>query len=130
MHETFYVVESDKSFAEVVFDLEPIVQRLGFVVLHSYDLGEILRRKGIELDNDCHVFDVCNYRFAEKVLAADILLGLTVPWRIAVFTDNGATRIGLVRPQAITASQDRGTACVTTLAEIENKLILIVDEVR
>ena len=28
----FYVLESDKSFAEVIFDLEPVVQRLGFFV--------------------------------------------------------------------------------------------------
>jgi len=68
----FYIVESSKSFSEVIFDLEPVVQRLGFVILHAHDLGEILRRRDIDFDDDCQVFDICNYRQIEKLLSIDL----------------------------------------------------------
>ena len=52
----FYIVESSKSFSEVIFDLEPVVQRLGFMILHSHDISELLRRKEIDFDDDCQIF--------------------------------------------------------------------------
>lgn len=123
----FYVVESSKSFYEATLDLEPVVQRLGFVVLNSVNLGEILRGKDLEPDDDCMVFDVCNYRHLEKMLAIDIKLGTMLPWRISIFTDNGATKIALLRPEALLSGNPR---LARLAAEMEEKLLQIVDETR
>ena len=122
----FYIVESSKSFYEASFDLVPTIQRLGFVVLATHDLGEMLQRRDIELDDDCQVFDICNYRYVEKLLATDMRLSLTLPWRISVFTENGATKIGVSRPD--TTGENAELARV--MAEIESKLVMIVDEAR
>ena len=125
----YYIIESDKSFYEACFDLPPVVQRLGFVVLHRHDLSETMRRKEIDLDDDCQTFDVCNYRLMEKLLALDIKLSLHAPWRISVFTEAGATKIGILRPLALAGSS--GNAAWLRLAgEIEEKLVQIVDEAR
>lgn len=126
----FYIVESSKSFYEATFDLEPVVQRLGFVVLHRHDLSETLRRKGIELDDDCQVFDICNYRDMEKMLAADLRLALTLPWRISVYTENGATKIGLIRPEALFAAVGGNADLLRLAGEIEGRMRQIVDETR
>ena len=126
----FYIVESSKSFYEAGFDLEPVVQRLGFVILNTHDLSETLRRKGIALDDDCQVFEVCNYRQAEKMLAIDMRFSLLVPWRISIFTDNGATRIGLIRPTPIQQGLLDHPELARIAREIEEKMIQIVDEVR
>lgn len=126
----FYIVESSKSFYEATFDLPPVIQRLGFVLLHLHDLGETLRRKEIELDDECQVFEVCNYRQMEKLLAIDIRLALTLPWKITVFTEDGATKIGIVRPESLLAAQPENPRLARLLAEIEEKLIQIVDETR
>lgn len=126
----YYIVESDKSFYEATFDLEPVVQRLGFVILHVHDLGEILRRKEIDLDDDCQVFEVCNYRHFEKMLAIDIRLSLALPWRISVFTQNGATKIGLIRPQPMLAGLNQNPELARIAREIEEKMVQIVDETR
>ena len=126
----FYIVESSKSFYEATFDLEPVVQRLGFVVLHRHDLSETLRRKGIELDDDCQVFDICNYRDMEKLLAADLRLALTLPWRISVYTENGATKIGLIRPEPLFAAFGKNSELARLAGEIEEKMRQIVDETR
>lgn len=126
----FYIVESSKSFYEATFDLEPVVQRLGFVVLHRHDLSETLHRKGIELDDDCQVFDICNYRDLEKMLVADLRLALTLPWRIAVYTEHGATKIGLLRPEALFAACGQNTELARLASDIEGRMRQIVDETR
>ncbi|WP_226451736.1 DUF302 domain-containing protein [Ferribacterium limneticum] len=126
----FYIVESSKSFYEAGFDLEPVVQRLGFAILHTFDFSETLRRKGIELDEDCQVFEICNYRYAEKMLSLDMRLSLTLPWRISIFTQNGATMIGLTRPDTMPSILGENDELARTAAEIEAKMIMIVDETR
>lgn len=126
----FYVVESSKSFSEVIFDLEPVVQRLGFVILHSSDLGEILRRRESAFDDECAVFDVANFRLLDGLLAADRRLAAVLPWRIVVTTEAGATRIGLLRPESFMAAL-QGVAAGDPLArELEQRLLQIVAEVR
>lgn len=119
--EFFYVAESDKSFYEACCDLPPVVERLGFAVFGRCDLGETLARRGVELDEDCQLFDIGNHRLAERLLAEDMRLGLLVPWRIAVFTENGATRLALIRPGLLGAGP---------LAELEQSMRQIVDEAR
>ena len=42
----FYIVESSKSFYEANLDLGPVVERLGFVILHRQDIGETRHRNG------------------------------------------------------------------------------------
>ena len=120
-NDLFYRVESGKSFYEASYDLAPIVERFGFVIVGKHDLGEMLGRREIDIDEDCQVFDICNYRQAEQLLAADMLLCLLVPWRIAVFTENGATWLALIRPAALLDQP---------LGELEEKMIQIVDETR
>jgi uncharacterized protein (DUF302 family) len=126
----FYIVESDKSFYEATFDLEPVIQRLGFVILHVHDLGNTLRRKDSEFDDDCKVFEICNYRQFEKLLAIDMRLSTALPWRISVFTENGATRIGLIRPAPMLAALGEDAGLSRLAKVIEEKLIQIVDESR
>lgn len=126
----FYIVESSKSFYEATYDLEPVVQRLGFVILHAHDLGETLRRKEIDLDDDCQVFDICNYRHLEKLLAVDMRLALSLPWRISIFTDNGATKIGLIRPEPMLTTFGQDAELLRLAREMEEKMIQIVDETR
>lgn len=126
----FYSVESSKSFYEVTFDLGPVIQRLGFVILHVHDVSETLRRREIGLDDECQIFDICNYRQFEKLLAIDMRLSLTLPWRISVFTENGATKIGVIRPATLLAAFSINPEVLRIAHEIEEKIIQIVDETR
>ena len=128
----YYIVESSKSFYEVTLELAPVVQRLGFVVLNANDLGakDDSRHKEIEIDDDCTVFEVANYRLTENLLAAGMEFSLFLPWRISVFTDNGATKIGVLRPTMILSQLSQAPAVAQIGREIEEKLLQIVDEVR
>lgn len=125
-----YCVDSDKSFIEAVADLEAVILRLGFAILASHDVGATLRGKGVDIDEECAVFDVCNARLAGRLLAVDMNLSLTLPWRITVATDHGVTRIGLIRPQPVLAALSSATGPVSVAAEIEERLIQMVNESR
>ena len=126
----FYIVESSKSFYEATFDLGPLIQRHGFVILHVHDLSETLRRREIGLDDECQIFDICNYRYVEKLLNIDMRLSLTLPWRISVYTENGATKIGVIRPERLLETFSEKPDASRIAREIEEKIIQIVDETR
>jgi uncharacterized protein (DUF302 family) len=125
-----YIVESSKSFAEAIFDLPPVVQRLGFVVQHVHDLCDTQRHKEMALDDECQVFAVVNYRLTEQLLAVDMRFSLNLPWRISVFTENGATKIGVLSPLILLNQLSANPMLDRVAREIEEKLIQIVDEAR
>jgi uncharacterized protein (DUF302 family) len=125
-----YIVESSKSFYEACLDLGPVVQRLGFSVLQTHDLGELLQRAGHGLDEDCQVVDIVSPRLLEKALSADLRLSLGLPWRIAIFTEAGVTRIGLIRPTVLADCLGRDDAVLPLIQEVEDKMRQMVDETR
>ena len=93
----YYIVDTEKSFEQASTDLEFEVKNLGFGVLHIHDLGETLRKKGVDFEEDCRVFEVCNPVQAAKVLSVDMKLNMALPCRISVFTEKGSTKIGLIK---------------------------------
>lgn len=126
----YYIVDSDKSFYEATTDLVPVTQRLGLSVLQVHDLGGMLDSKEIEFDNECQVFEIGNPRLIEKALAIDMRLGAVLPWRISVYTENGNTKIAMLRPLRIFATLSPDAVLARLAQELEEKLIQIVDETR
>lgn len=126
----YYTVTSDKSFEQASSDLDAAVKQQGFGVLHVHDLGATLRSKGIAFTNDCRVFEVCNPAQAAKVLSADMRLNMALPCRISVYTDQGRTHIGLIRPVQMLAGLSDDPALAQVAREVEDKTILMVDQAR
>ena len=126
----YYSVDSDKSFFEATTDLVPVIQRLGLNVLQVHDLGGMLDSKDIEFDDECQVFEIGNPRLVEKVLAIDTHLSAALPWRISVYTENGNTKIAVLRPVPMFAALSTDAVLARLAQELEEKLIQIVDETR
>ncbi|HUM91095.1 MAG: DUF302 domain-containing protein [Candidatus Competibacter sp.] len=126
----YYVVETHKSFDQATVDLDAAVKRLGFGVLHVHDLGNTLRGKGIEFEEQCRVFEVCNPVQAAKVLSTDMYLNMALPCRISVFTDKGKTKIGLIKPKAMLEALSQDAALVQVAQEVEEKTIAMVEEAK
>ena len=124
----YYIVETDKPFEQAAADLDAAVAAHGFGVLHVHDLGGTLRSKGIEFAEQCKVFEVCNPVQAAKVLATDMRLNMALPCRISVFTDNGKTQIGLIKPAQMLSSLSDDPGLVQVAAEVEAKTIQMVDD--
>jgi uncharacterized protein (DUF302 family) len=126
----YYIVETDKSFAQASTDLDSAVKRLGFGVLYVHDLGGTLRSKGIAFDEECKIFEVCNPSQAAKVLATDMRLNMALPCRISVFTEKGKTKIGLIKPVQMLSALSQDAALLQVAKEVEEKTIQMVDEAK
>ncbi len=126
----YYIVETDKPFAEAADDLDAAVKRHGFGVLHVHDLGGTLRSKGIAFAEECKVFEVCNPAQAAKVLSTDMRLNMALPCRISVFTEKGKTKIGLIRPEQMLSALSNDPALAQVAREVEEQTILMVDEAK
>ena len=126
----YYIVETEKSFDQASADLDSAVKRHGFGVLHVHDLGTTLRSKGIDFEEQCKVFEVCNPAQAAKVLSTDMRLNMALPCRISVFTDKGKTKIGLIKPVQMLSALSQEAALVEVANEVETKTIQMVDEAK
>ncbi len=123
----YYVVDTEKTFEQASIDLESSVKNLGFGVLHVHDLGETLRNKGIDFEENCRVFEVCNPIQAAKVLSTDMRLNMALPCRISVFTQGGSTKIGLIKPAQMLAALSEDPALLEVANEVEVKTIQMVN---
>ncbi|HBJ85047.1 MAG TPA: hypothetical protein DDZ88_14485 [Verrucomicrobiales bacterium] len=122
-----YIVETNKTPAQAVSDLEASVKQHGYGVLHAYDLRQTLASKGFDLPNACHILEVCNPKQAAAVLTADMDMNIALPCRISVYQDGGKTLIGMVRPTVLLASLSQSENLKTIAEQVEKDTIAIVD---
>lgn len=124
----YYIVKSAKSFAQAVSDLDAAVRRHQFGVLHVHDLGATLRSKGEAFAGECKVFEVCSPSQAAKVLARDLRLNMALPCRISVYTEDGGTRIGMIRPVPMLGMLAQDESLGQVAQEVERATIQMIDE--
>lgn len=123
----YYIADSQKDFNQASEDLEASVKEFGFGVLHIHDIGETLRSKGVEFAENCRVFEVCNPHEASKVLSIDMRLNMALPCRISVFTEQGKTKIGLIKPADMITSLSDDPGLMEIAQNVEAKTIQMVD---
>jgi len=126
----YYTVDTTKSFEQACADLDAAVKRHGFGVLHVHDLGNTLRSKGQNFTENCRVFEVCNPAQAARVLASDMQMNMALPCRISVYTEQGQTRIGMIKPADMLAMLSKDPALSQVAKEVDEKTTLMIDEAK
>lgn len=124
----YYLVESNKTFEQAAIDLEAAVKRHEFGLLHVHDLGTTLRSKGIAFTEQCKVFEVCNPAQANKVLATDMRLNMALPCRISVYTEQGKTKLGMIKPVPMLAALSQDATLQKVAQEVEAQTMKMIDE--
>jgi len=122
-----YIVDSNKSVARAAADLANAVAAQGFGVLHVYDLKQTLASKGVELANECRIFDICSPRQASKVLAGDMSLSVALPCRIAVYESGGRTQIATLRPTDLLAQLSDDPRLTDTAVDVQAAIEAMMD---
>ncbi len=125
-----YIVTSNKSVAQAQADLEEAVKNNGFGVLHFYDLKQTLDNKGVGLDNECRILEICNPHRAKSVLENDMSMNMALPCRISVYSENGQTKIGMIRPKAMLAAMSESEELLQVAQEVEDATIKMIEEAR
>lgn len=126
----YYVVATEKSLEDAAAALEVAVKDHGFGVLHVHDLGSTLRGKGVDFPEQCKVFEVCNPHQAATVMATDMRLNMALPCRISVYTEQGKTQIGFIRPAPMLASLSQDESLTAVAEEVEAKIVAMVNAAR
>ena len=124
------ILESDKSVTQAAADLEAVLKNRKFGVLHTHDLHATLNSKGVPLEPECLVLEVCNPHQAGKVLAEDMdmNMNMALPCRISVYQKNGRTHIGMINPKAMLADLSDSEALAAVAVEVEDVLIEAIGE--
>jgi uncharacterized protein (DUF302 family) len=122
-----YQKSSKHSPQEVEQSLREAVQRHKFGILHVLDLKNTLHDKGIDLENEVRIYDVCNPVAASQALHQDMATATVLPCRIAVCSNAVGSTIATVKPTDLFAAT--GLRHADTLArDIERELFAIIDE--
>ena len=96
-----YVLESGKTVREIEQVFPEICARHKFGVLGTFNLKQKLNDKGVPFTRECVIFEICNPQQAQKVLEDNIAIATALPCRIAVYQENGKTKIATIRPTAL-----------------------------
>ena len=63
-----------------------------------------LHDKGIDLDNEVRIYDVCNPLAASQAMHQDMATATVLPCRIAVYSNAGGSTIATVKPTDLFAA--------------------------
>ena len=126
----YYIMETNKSFESVSKELEVAVKNNSFGVLHIHDLGATLRSKGVDFEEECKVFEICNPAQAAKVLSIDLRLNMALPCRISVYTEKGKVKIGYIKPIEMLSALSTDPSLVQIATEVENSMRKMISEVK
>ena len=120
-------VNSSKSLNELDQDLRKAVQRHKFGVLNVLDLKQTLANKGIAIERECRVYDICNPQAASTALNTDMSVSVVLPCRLSVYQDGQRLTIATVKPTDLMKATD--LTGVTDLAtEIEREVFAMMRE--
>lgn len=122
-----YRVESKKSISQIAQEFEAIAQKHKFGVLAVHDLKAKLNEKGVDFDQNCLIYEVCNPQQAKNVLEINPQLSTALPCRIAIYPEGGGVTLATIRPTAMIEMFE--TPELKAVAEeVEAVIVKIMDE--
>ncbi|QKF66721.1 DUF302 domain-containing protein [Arcobacter venerupis] len=123
-----YMEMTTKSVQEVIDSLKEISPKYKFGIQHIHNITETLKSKGIELENECQIVDICNPIIAEKFLSEDMSLSIVMPCKISVYTQDGETIIAM--NSLVQLVDDINPDLIEIAQEVQEQLLEIIDEIK
>lgn len=118
---------TDKTVKETAAALQVAVAVNKFGVMQVHDLKDTLWKKGVELDHECLIFEVCQPQQAKKVLDENMSISTALPCRISVYEEEGRTVMATLKPTTLLGMFN--TPRLNDVArEVEATLIKIMTE--
>lgn len=107
---------------EIAARLEASAQKHKFGILTVHDLSETMRKKGVEMDQQVRIFEVCNPHQAKKALDADPRISTALPCRISVYEADGAFQLATMLPTEMMKGFE-GAGMAETAREVEDVIV-------
>ena len=93
-----FQIESTKQMDAIDRGLQESAARHRFGIIAVHDLQDTLAKKGVELAQQCRVYEVCNPKQAKKVLDVDGAISTALPCRISVYGTPNHYTLATMRP--------------------------------
>lgn len=122
-----HIVDTQKTIEQAAEDLDEAVKANSFGVLHTYDLKETLKGKGIDLPRECRIFEICNPKQAAAVLTEDMDVNMALPCRISIWENEGGTvKIGMLSPKDMLELLSNSPAIKKIAQDVEDTMKAII----
>jgi uncharacterized protein (DUF302 family) len=92
-----------------------------------HNLKETMKKKGVEFERECRIFEVCNPHQAKKVLKKNMEISTALPCRISVYAEGGKVKLATLKPTAL-VSRFNAPDLQPVAREVEGTLIEIMEE--
>ena len=125
-----YKVSTDKSVEQAVEDFKINAKAKGFGTLHVHDISGTLKKKNMPINDNVKVLEICNPKYAYQVLSEDLDMNMGLPCRVSVYTQNGKTVIGMVRPTVVLSAMSDSAKLAKLAKEVEDIIIDIMNETK
>jgi uncharacterized protein (DUF302 family) len=98
-----FEVASGKPLEQIAAGLEAAAARHGFGVMAVHNIKETMKKKGVDFEGECLIFEVCNPHQAKTVLEANGAISTALPCRISVYRAGEAYKLATILPTAMLA---------------------------
>lgn len=122
-----YTVKTDQTVEAVVEKLKTTLKEEEFGVLWDFNLSETLEEKGQAIDGDYRILELCNPKEAKKVITAHREGGYFLPCKLAVFTKDGSTHVGMPKPTKLIELIEDGSLQAVA-RDVETRLTRAIDQ--
>jgi len=94
-------VSTDKSVSDAAAALQAAVEANHFGVMQVHNLKETMKKKGVNFERDCLIFEVCQPQQAKKVLEQNMSVSTALPCRISIYQEGGKTILATLKPTTL-----------------------------
>jgi uncharacterized protein (DUF302 family) len=98
-----FEIASQKTLAQIEEGIQASAARHGFGVIAVHNLKETMRKKGVDFEGECLIFEVCNPHQAKKVLEANGSISTALPCRISAYRSGAGFKLATILPTAMLA---------------------------
>jgi uncharacterized protein (DUF302 family) len=120
-------VSTDKSVSDAAAALQAAVEANHFGVMQVHNLKETMKKKGVNFERDCLIFEVCQPQQAKKVLEQNMSVSTALPYRISIYQEGGKTILATLKPTTLLSMfntpQLEGVA-----QDVEDTIVKIMNE--
>lgn len=122
----FYSIKSDYDYIQTKLLVKEALAKAGFSILAELNLGEIMRSKDLDFNNELHVLEVCIPAYAFAVLNADPDAKYLLPCKITLSKEDDVS-VGIVDYEAF---NDLGYSLSKTEASVLKEIKKVISIVK
>lgn len=122
-----YKIETTTPIESVKAELETKAKEFGFGILGVYNFQQILKNKGLILDKNIAVYEICNPIAAQEVLNNVPQISVYLPCRLSIYEENGLTVLETIGIEDMVSSLDINDKVTKYMHSIFDKVSLIMN---